>query len=106
MASQTRSTKLPSALAEAAEHRAKALGYPSWNAYIKGLIRYDCLVQGGHTITPPWAASPLDQQDKIDLRLLELTERGVGQRGQLLTRLMERITAEGGSTQEKLCEGK
>lgn len=103
MASQTRSTKLPAALAEAAEHRAKTLGYPSWNAYIKGLIRYDCLVQGEHTITLPWAALPLDQQDKIDLRLLELTQRGVGQRGQFLTRLMERVSAEGGSTHEKLC---
>jgi len=106
MASQTRSTKLPSALAEAAEHRAKKLGYPSWNAYIKGLIRYDLLVQGEHTITLPWAALPLDEQDKIDLRLLELTERGVGQRGQLLSRLMERITKGGGSTQKALLEEK
>jgi hypothetical protein len=104
MASQTRSTKLPASLAEAAEHRAQALGYPSWNAYIKGLIRYDCLVQGAHTITLPWAASSLDQQDRIDIRLLELTQRGVGQRGQLLTRLIQRIQTEGGSTQEKLCE--
>lgn len=105
MASQTRSTKLPASLAEAAEHRAQALGYPSWNAYIKGLIRYDCLVQGEHTITLPWAASSLDQQDRIDIRLLELTQRGVGQRGQLLTRLIQRISTEGGSTQQKLCEG-
>ncbi len=105
MASQTRSTKLPAALAEAAEHRAKALGYPSWNAYIKGLIRYDLLVQGEHTITLPWAALPLDQQDKIDFRLLDLTQRGVGQRGQLLTRLIERVTAGGAKSHEALCEG-
>lgn len=104
MASQTRSTKLPCALAEAAEHRAKALGYPSWNAYIKGLIRYDLLVQGSHTITLPWAALPLDQQDKIDLRLLELTQRGIGQRGQLLTRLMERVTTDGATSQDALCD--
>jgi hypothetical protein len=106
MASQTRSTKLPAALAEGAEHRAKKLGYPSWNAYIKGLIRYDLLVQGEHTITLPWAALALDKQDKIDLRLLELTQRGVGQRGQLLSRVMERITKGGGSTQEALLEEK
>lgn len=91
MASQTRSTKLPAALADAAERRAKDLGYPSWNAYIKGLIRYDLLVQGSHTVTLPWASLPLGEQDRIDERLLELTEKGVGERGQLLGRILERV---------------
>ena len=91
MASQTRSTKLPPDLAEVAELRAKALGYPSWNAYIKGLIRYDALVQGPHTMTQPWAALPLDQQDAIDAKLLRQTKAGVGERGQLLTRILERV---------------
>lgn len=88
MASHTRSTKLPASLAEAAELRAKALGYPSWNAYIKGLIRYDLLVQGDHTITLPWARCPLDVQDQVDNKLLALTEKGKGERGQLLKRIM------------------
>ncbi len=91
MASHTRSTKLPACLAEAAELRAKALGYPSWNAYIKGLIRYDLLVQGDHTITLPWARCPLEQQDQVDAKLLALTEKGKGERGQLLKRLMEGV---------------
>lgn len=89
MASITRSTKLPADLADVAEARAKALGYPSWNAYIKGLIRYDALCQGEHTITLPWAQLPLAEQDKIDAKLLKYTRHGVGERGQLLKRLID-----------------
>ena len=89
MASLTRSTKLPPDLAEVAEQRAKALGYPSWNAYIKGLIRYDALVQGPHTITLPWAQMPPAEQDKIDAKLVRLCKKGVGERGQYLKRLVE-----------------
>ena len=89
MASTTRSTKLPPDLAAVAEARAAALGYPSWNAYIKGLIRYDALVQGPHTITLPWAALPLAKQDSIDAKLLENTQRGIGERGQLLKRIID-----------------
>ena len=91
MASRTRSTKLPPDLAEVAELRAKALGYPSWNAYIKGLIRYDALVQGPHTHTHPWAALSLADQDAIDAKLLRCTKTGNGERGQLLTRILERV---------------
>jgi hypothetical protein len=89
MASITRSTKLPGTLATVAENRAKALGYPSWNAYVKGLIRYDALVQGPHTMTLPWAGLSCDEQEKIDIKLLELTQKGVGERGQFLKRLIE-----------------
>jgi hypothetical protein len=96
MASHTRSTKLPACLAEAAELRAKALGYPSWNAYIKGLIRYDLLVQGDHTITLPWAKCALDVQDQIDAKLLVLTEKGKGERGQLLKRIMKKVDVHAG----------
>lgn len=85
----TRSTKLPPDLAAVAEERAKALGYPSWNAYIKGLIRYDALCQGPHTMTLPWAALPLVKQDEIDAKLLALTQQGVGERGQLLKRILD-----------------
>ncbi len=98
MASHTRSTKLPACLAEAAELRAKALGYPSWNAYIKGLIRYDLLVQGEHTVTLPWATCALDVQDQIDAKLLTLTEKGKGERGQLLTRIVKKFDLHAGKS--------
>ena len=98
MASHTRSTKLPACLAEAAELRAKALGYPSWNAYIKGLIRYDLLVQGDHTVTLPWARCALDVQDQIDAKLLTLTEKGKGERGQLLKRILKRVDLHAGKS--------
>lgn len=96
MASHTRSTKLPACLAEAAELRAKALGYPSWNAYIKGLIRYDLLVQGDHTVTLPWAKCALEVQDQIDAKLLSLTEKGKGERGQFLKRVLKKVGLEEG----------
>lgn len=88
MASLIRSLKLPGNLAEVAELRAKQLGYPSWNAYVKGLIRYDAMVQGKHDITLPFATLPLPQQDALDAKLLENTQRGVGVRGQFLKRLL------------------
>ena len=89
MASKVQSTKLPPDLAEVAEMRAKATGYPSWNAYIKGLIRYDALTQGPHTMTLPWASLPLTEQDKIDAKLLSYTKAGIGERGQLLKRIID-----------------
>lgn len=89
MASSIRSLKLPPDLLDVAEKRAKNLGYPSWSAYVKGLIRYDALCQGPHTITLPWANLPLVEQDKVDAKLLKLTLEGVGVRGQLLKRILQ-----------------
>lgn len=101
MASKTRSIKLPADLCDVAEDRAKKLGYPSYNAYIKGLIRYDALCQGPHTITLPWASLPLAEQDKIDAKLLKCTHAGVGQRGQLLKRIVQGTDSVGGKEESK-----
>jgi hypothetical protein len=92
MASRARSLKLPPDLSEVAELRAKALGYPSLNAYLCGLIRYDALVQGPHSITLPIAQQRPEQRDCYDAKLLELSKRGVGERGQLLKRIVEGTT--------------
>lgn len=83
--------KLPPDLAEACETRAEALGYASLSAYLKGLIRYDLLVQGPHTITLPIAQLRPDKQDAVDAKLLRITKSGVGERGQLLTKLLEKV---------------
>lgn len=91
MPSKTRSTKLPHALADAAEMRAKQLGYPSWNAYIKGLIRYDLMIQGSHTVTLPVARMRAEDQDRIDAELLERTLEGKGIRGQWMEHAIRRI---------------
>lgn len=61
MSSPRKSLKLSPDLQEAADLRAKALGYRSWNAYVKGLIRYDLLVQGEHTLTLPYSNMPLEK---------------------------------------------
>jgi len=90
MASSNHSIKLSADLAEIGKLRAQQLGYPSWGAYIKGLIRYDAMVQGEHPITLPFAGMSTTQQDAIDAKLLQNTQRGVGERGQFLARLMER----------------
>lgn len=83
--------KLPPDLAEACTLRAEQLGYASLSAYLKGLIRYDLLVQGPHTITLPIAQMRAEKQDAVDEKLLRLTRAGVGERGQLLARIMERV---------------
>lgn len=94
MASKVQSTKFPPDLAEVAALRAKSLGYKSWNAYLKGLVRYDALVQGPHSITLPIAEKDGAAQDAFDAKLLEITKRGVGERGQLLKRLIERTNGD------------
>lgn len=91
MSSRTKATRLPEALIEAAELRARALGYPTFTDYLKGLMRYDLMVQGGHDITQPLSKLSGLQQDRVDDRMLELTRRGKGERGQLLTHLLERM---------------
>lgn len=91
MASKARTVKLPADLCEIADLRAKATGYSSYNAYVKGLIRYDAMVCGPHDVTLPLSKLPLDEQDAADAKLLEITRRGRGERGQLLKRLLERL---------------
>lgn len=90
MASQARSCKLPPDLAEVAELRARALGYQSWNAYVCGLIRYDAMVQGAHAVTLPISHMRAEDRDAVDASLLSATREGIGQRGQLLSRILER----------------
>lgn len=97
MASLSRSTKLSPSLAEAAELRARTLGYSSWNAYIKALIRYDLMIQGEHSVTRPVSHLRLVDQDKIDGELLDLTRAGKGVRGQWLEHAIERIAGEDGT---------
>jgi hypothetical protein len=89
--STPRSVRFPQALAEAFEIRAKLLGYKSGADYMKGLLRYDLVVQGDHHLTLPWSRLPLAEQDAIDEHLLKLTRQGKGERGQLLERILERV---------------
>lgn len=102
MASVTKSLKLPPWLAEAAEYRVKALKYQAFNAYVTGLIRYDLMVQGDHSITLPIAQSHPEERDKIDAELLELTKLGHAIRGSFLKMLLRRI----GSTLDEEAAGK
>lgn len=95
MRSQNRSIRLPNPLIEAGERRAQELGYPSFNAYMAGLIRYDLMVRGAHHVTLPIARMRLEDQDKIDDRLLEIEQSGQGERGVFLEHLIERTVANG-----------
>lgn len=89
MSSRTRTTRLSCDLADSAEIRAQQLGYPDGNAYIKGLMRYDLLVQGDHDVTVAWAKLSAVEQDKIDAHLLGLTQKGKGERGQMLKHILQ-----------------
>lgn len=91
MTSPTKSVRLAPDLAAAVELRRKALGYKDLTAYIIGLIRYDLLVQGDHTLTLPYSQLPIDEQDKINAKLLGLTKKGKGERGQLLANIIKRM---------------
>mgnify|MGYP000255767100 CR=1 FL=1 len=91
MASKSHTAKFPPDLYEVMIARSTALGYRSVSAYLKGLVRYDALVQGPHSITLPMSNLPDAAQDDIDGQLLAVTKRGVGERGQLLSRLLERV---------------
>lgn len=95
MRSQNRSIRLPNPLIEAGERRAQDLGYPSFNAYVAGLIRYDLMVRGKHHVTLPIARMRLEEQDKIDDHLLEIEENGEGERGVFLEHLIERCLENG-----------
>lgn len=101
MASRPRTLKLPPALDEVADILAKEFGYGNRNAFIKGLIQYAALAQGEHTVTLPWSKLPLEDQDKINEHLLTLAKRGMGERGLLLTHIMERV-ARGMTPEEAL----
>lgn len=96
MAAKSHSIKFPPDLYEVMSLRSRAAGYRSVAAYVKGLIRYDALVQGPHSVTLPWSNLPDTEQDRVDAQLLDVTRRGLGERGQLLERLIERATKSGG----------
>lgn len=94
MRSRTRSVKLPHDLIDACERRARDLGYPSLNAYVIALMRYDLMVRGPHHVTLPIARMPLAEQDNIDARLLELEKQGKGERGVFFEHLIRRMQGE------------
>ena len=94
MGSQNKSLKLSGALVEIAETLAARNGYPSWNAYVKGLMRFDALVQKEHTLTLPWAKTSDDEQGRIDEYLLSLVRSGEGVKGQYLENKIREIAQE------------
>ena len=72
--------KLPPDLEALAELRAKETGYKSWGAYLKGLLRYDALCRSTHSVTIAWSELPLEDQDKVDAKLLARAQKGQGMR--------------------------
>ncbi len=97
MATVTISIRISSDLAEAVKLRTSGIGYRNKTLYWEGLARYDNLVQGDHSVTLPMANLSPEEQDKIDSQLLEVARRGVGERGQLLKRLLDKIKEDQGS---------
>lgn len=99
MASFNLSLKCGVSLTEIIAVRWKQLGYRSASAYMKGLARYDAMVLGEHAVTLPLSNLPDDEQERIDRQLLDVVKLGVGQRGQLLRRLIDLArTSEGDSS--------
>lgn len=69
-ASKTRSFRLGHDISDAADLRAKQIGYKSSTGYIKGLIRYDILCQSSHGITTLWDLLTAEEQDQLEAKLL------------------------------------
>ena len=80
MASRTKTYKIGADLDDAADLRAKEIGYPSGAAYLKALLRYDVLCRAKHSVTVPWSQLPLSVQDEIDKKLLARAKEGKGMR--------------------------
>lgn len=81
-ASLSRTLKVPVDLADVADIRARELGYPSWGAYVKALIRFDSLCGSSHTVTVPWSKLPFNEQDQIDAKLKKRRIEGKGMTSQ------------------------
>ena len=62
--------------------------YPSENAAWIGLARYQLLIGKPHPVTVAIARMHPEDQDVIDDFLLEVSQRGMSLRGQLLSRLI------------------
>lgn len=77
-ATRTKSYRFSHDLADAIELRAKELGYASGTDLMKSLARYDCLCRSSHGVTTQWAKLPLEDQDRLDNKLLSLTLRKQG----------------------------
>jgi hypothetical protein len=84
MASPSKTVRIPFDLLEIASLRARALGYPDFTAYLHGLIRYDAMVLGPHSVTQPFSNLGKPAQDAIDSRLLGNLQAGRTERGQFL----------------------
>jgi hypothetical protein len=92
--SKNKSLRLPPDLGDAVEIRADQLGYRNFTAYVLGLIRYDMMVQGGHTVTLPLSNAKPADLDRLDAELLERCRTGKGIRGQWLEKVIAEIAGE------------
>jgi 2',3'-cyclic-nucleotide 2'-phosphodiesterase (5'-nucleotidase family) len=88
MPSPTKTVRIPSDLLQVATLRAQALGYPDFSAYALGLIRYDAMVLGPHSVTQPYSKLSKQEQDAIDARLLGNLKEGRTERGQYLKKML------------------
>ena len=95
MRSKTRSVKIPHSISDAGDHRARALGYTSLNAYIVSLMRYDLLVRCPHPLTLPIARMRMEDQDKIDDHLLKLEGQNRKAQRAFFNSLVEQLMGEG-----------
>lgn len=91
MASQTRSIKLSPDLMELLQLRSDELGYTSINACIKGLVRFDAMVQQPHFTTLPMSQMKAEAQDKIDAELLDAVKSKTAVRGSFMAGLIKDI---------------
>ena len=91
MPSPTKTFRMSPDLAAICDTRARQLGYSNASDYLRGLARYDAMVNGTHDLTLSLSKLPLDEQDKIDARLAENVKAGICERGQFLAHFIKNL---------------
>ena len=76
------------------QQKRRLFRYPSDNALIVGLIRYQLIIGKSHPITEEIARMHPEDQDTIDDFLLELNKRGLSLGGSFLEHVVERTVSE------------
>lgn len=84
---------VPYLLNEIVKTRWSELGYRSFSGYLVGLIRYDLLIGGKHTLTAQMGSDAPDIQDAID-REIATTYRAGGTKSTYLDHLIDRTRGE------------
>lgn len=80
--------RLPAALRDIAEARAREAGYENLSEFLLGLLRYDLLVRRAHATTANLARLSRAEQDKVDDEIAAMFAKGEALAGSMFEALI------------------